>query len=408
MAGIDETSIVAPWRDRALPDAGVAASVPFHDGVTSIMSRYSRAVRTTRWLALCVCVSFSLSVAHAADEFKVSATEMQTLGVTLQRLDGAAAPGGMSFPARVGLPPQNEQVLSAPVAGMVDHLMVSENQAVKAGEPLLSLASPDFGDLQLKWMEAASAQRLAQQTLAREKSLFAEGIIPERRVSEATAAAVTADARARQSRAALQLAGMDDAAVQRLAAGEGLQQTLTLRAKAPVTVLSLQVKPGQRVETAEALLHMANLDRLWLDIDVPAARLTQWATDGTVTVPQQKATARILSVGTTVSPAQTITVRAEVTEGAERLRPGEYVQASLPASVNGEAWTLPIAAVARQGNDAVVFVRTPDGFAARPVTVVSSAGKTVTVTGALKANEQIAVTNVIALKAAWLGESGGE
>lgn len=369
------------------------------------MSSRLRAV-PRHWLAVCLC--FSLSAAHAADEFKVSAAEMQTLGVTLQKLDGAVAPGGMSFPARVSLPPQNEQVLSAPVAGMVDRLMVVENQAVTAGEPLLSLASPDFGDLQLKWMEAASAQRLAQQTLSREKSLFAEGIIPERRVSEAEAAAHTADARVKQSRAALLLAGMDDAALKRVAGGEGLQQTLTLRAKAPVTVLSLQVKPGQRVETAEALMHLASLDRLWLDIDVPAARLSQWSTEGTVNVAQQKVTARIVSVGTTVSPAQTVTVRAEVTEGAERLRPGEFVQAALSAAITGEAWTLPIAAVARQGNDAVVFVRTADGFSALPVTVASSAGNTVTITGALKAGEQVAITNVIALKAAWLGESGGE
>ena len=71
-----------------------------------------------------------------------------------------------------------------------------------------------------------------------------------------------------------------------------------------------------------------------------------------------------------------------------------------------QSWPLPVASVVRQGDKAYVFVRTPKGFLAQQVTVLNSAGASVQVQGPLKAGQDIAVTSVIALKAAWLGKSG--
>ena len=44
------------------------------------------------------------------------------------------------------------------------------------GTPLLRLNSPQFGEMQLKLLEAARRARLSQQTLLREKALLTEGI----------------------------------------------------------------------------------------------------------------------------------------------------------------------------------------------------------------------------------------
>jgi membrane fusion protein, heavy metal efflux system len=84
------------------------------------------------------------------------------------------------------------------------------------------------------------------------------------------------------------------------------------------------------------------------------------------------------------------------------------VQAQVPLAGTQGAWTLPLAAVVRQGEQAHVFVRTAQGFVAQPVEVVASSGPSVSVAGPLKVGDQIAISSVIALKAAWLGESGGE
>ena len=346
---------------------------------------------------------------RAADEFAVTPTQMQGLGITLQRLERPTEIAGQAYPARVVLPSSHEQVVSAPLGGLVDRVLVVENDTVKVGQPLLRLVSPELGELQLKLLEATSKARLSQKTLQRERALFADGIIPERRVQEAEGAAEEDRARVQQAEAALRLAGLDAASIRKIGTGSALQDGLTVHAKMAGTVMGLDVKPGQRVAQADALMRLADTRQLWLDIQLPADRRTQVATKGgQIMVVGRDAAATPMSLGSMVSDSQTVTLRAQVTKGATLLRPGEYVQAQVPfaAGPGGESWAVPVPSVVRQGDKAYVFVRTPKGFLAQTVTVLNSAGNAVQVQGPLKAGQDIAVTSVIALKAAWLGKSG--
>ncbi len=351
--------------------------------------------------------------AHAAAEFAVTAAQMQGLGITLQRLEKPAGIQGQAYPARVVLPPSQEQVVSAPLAGLVERVLVGENDTVKRGQPLLRLISPELGELQLKLLEASAKSRLSQKTAQRERLLFAEGIIPERRVQEAEGAVETDRARVQQAEAALRLAGLDAASVKKIAAGSALQDGVTVHAKQAGTVLSLDVKLGQRVSPADALMRLADTRQLWLDIQLPADRRSQVAIKGgQITVVGRDTTAVPMSLGLMVSDSQTVTLRAQVTTGATLLRAGEYVQVQVPfaglasAGSAAESWPVPVVSVVRQGDKAYVFVRTLKGFLAQPVTVLNSAGALVQVQGPLKTGQEIAVTSVIALKAAWLGKSG--
>ena len=368
--------------------------------------------RTACALVLSALLAMTAS-ARAADEFAVTQAQMQGLGITLQRLERRADIQGQAYPARVVLPASQEQVVSAPLAGLVDRVLVGENDIVKSGQPLLRLVSPELGELQLKLLEAASKSRLSQKTLQRERTLFTEGIIPERRVQEAEAAAEEGRARLQQAEAALRLAGLDSGRIKKIGAGGALQDSLTVHAKAAGTVLALVVKPGQRVAQADALMRLADTRQLWLDIQLPADRRSQVdIKGGQIAVVGRDAAARTMSVGAVVSDSQTVTLRAQVTQGAALLRAGEYVQAQVPfatgtgTSAGGESWPVPVASVVRQGDKAYVFVRTTKGFLAQQVTVLNSAGSSVQVQGPLKTGQDIAVTSVIALKAAWLGKSG--
>jgi len=196
--------------------------------------------------------------------------------------------------------------------------------------------------------------------------------------------------------------------LQRIREGGRLADGLVVRARSAGLVLAIDVKPGQRVKEADALMRLADRSELWLEVQVPADRQAQaLPKSGEITVSGRDVAAVPLSVGTMVSDSQTVVLRARVTRGAALLRPGEVVQAEIPFAANSAGWALPLQALARQDDQAYVFVRTEKGFAARPVAVVSSAGQSVQVTGDLRAGQEVAATSVIALKAAWLGKSGG-
>jgi len=347
---------------------------------------------------------------RAADEFAVSPAQMQSLGVQVRKLDKPAAIEGTILPARVALPPRQDQVVSTPVAGVVDQLLVSDNDNVKAGQPLLRLTGPELGELQLKLIEAGSRARLSTATLQRERQLFSEGVVPERRVLEAQAAAAEDEARRRHAEAALRLAGLDPAAIRKVSEGEPVGTALVLRAPSDGVVADLKVKPGQRVSAAEPLLHVADMRRLWLEVQVPLARQGELKLGkGTpLSVVGRDLRATALSVSSGAADNQTLTLRAELVPGASGLRMGEFVQVRVPfaAAKEGTSWAVPLGAVMRDGDKAYVFVRTPKGFVAKPVTVLASAGQDVNVQGELQVGQEIATTSVIALKAAWQGKGG--
>jgi RND family efflux transporter MFP subunit len=340
------------------------------------------------------------------DEFTVSEAQRLALGINLIELQPGPSTLAVRYPAVVVLPPQQQHVVSAPLSGRVDHLMVAENQTIEVGAPLLVLSSPDFGQLQLALVQAGNRARLARQKTLRERALFAEGIVAQRRILEAEAEESDADAALVQAKAALSLVGMSEGEVARIATSGKVQTGLAVTAPVAGTIIRLDVMPGQRVAIADALLSIARLDALWVDIQVPATAAAQWAA-GTKLTLAGGIEANVIGASVLAGSAQSVVLRAAVNVGAANLRPGEYLEVELPLDA-ADTWEIPLAALARDGNEAYVFVRRSEGFVALPVTVVVSAGQRVKVRGALAAGQQIAASGVIALKAAWQGMGGME
>lgn len=364
-------------------------------------------------LASRVCLALALtfvSATWAAErqaKFAVSDQQMQALGIQIAPLRAEAAPVIVRLPAQVVVPPNREQMMSAPVAGLVAQLFVQQNQAVKPGAPLLRIVSPELGQLQLQVMQSSTRATLARQAAQRERALFDEGIIPQRRVQEAEAALRESEAALYQAKAAMRLTGFSAAAIDRLAVSGKPEDSLILRAVQAGVVTSIDVKLGQRVEASAALLRLAQTDILWLDIQAPAADAANWKPGAKVTVQGRDVAARIASAGSNVSASsQTVTLRAVVDAGANSLRAGEFVTVELPSAVTSEGWDVPLSAVVHDDSQAYVFVRSANHFEARPVKVTASAGQRVRIQGALKAGETIATSGIVALKGAWLEDKG--
>lgn len=344
----------------------------------------------------------------SAQELPFTSSQLATLGVQVKPLGAPVDIAGHAYPAQIVTPPTHDRVVSAPQPGLIERILVTENQAVRPGDALARLASPEIGDLQLRFMEASAQDRLARTSLQREQSLFKEGIVPERRVQEAQAAATQSDARLRQALAALRLAGVDEATARRAAQGGAIESAVVIRAPSAGVVTQLTARPGQRVSQADALLHITDVSRLWLDIQVPGARRADIATAiGTrVQVEAGAGTkgieARIVSAGVTVGANQTFVLRAEITQGGVGLRPGEYLQVRVPFAAGAEGWAVPVQAVVHDREQAFVFVRSARGFVPTRVRVMATSGEVARITGStLDARQEIALTAVSALKSVW-------
>ncbi len=338
---------------------------------------------------------------------EVPDAQVEALGIQTLPLQSRSDSVRASFPAQVIVPVGAEQVVSSPVAGLVTQVLVQQFQSVKVGVPLLRIASPELGQLQLQLLQASSQATLARQAVQREQQLFKEGIIAQRRVQEALAAQRQASAALVQAKAALRLSGMSPATIETVIRSGQLQDSIVLSAAQAGTVSLIDAKPGQRVDVSTALLHVTQTDSLWLEVQLPAAEGADWPVGTNIDIAGRGLRARVASLSPTVaSSSQTMLLRAVIEGNPGSLRPGELVTVELPAGVGRTGWDVPLSAIAYDDRQAYVFVRTPGGFEARPVGVVASAGQSVRVQGPLVAGEQVAVSGAVALKGALLKRKG--
>lgn len=340
---------------------------------------------------------------YAADAITLSAQQQKNLGIQTQVLTqtGGAQSG---WPARVDVPANNLRMVVAPVAGLVTRLTKSAGDPVRVGESLASLASTELLAEQRGLMTTQAQLKLARDKAARDEKLFAEGIIAESRLRQSQAELAQAQAEYSAQRATLRAYGVGEQGVAAMSAGK-LSTSLGVTAPISGVVLEQLAEVGSRVDMGAPLYKLANLSRLILEIQLPASQANALSLGQAVTVAGSQASGKITAIGAQVGGAQTVTVRAEVRDPQTQLLPGQQVEARTAAMVKGNVLSVPAQAIAWQGGKAYVFVATPQGFTATPVTVQTQTLQSALVSG-LKGNERIAVSGLAALKSLWQG--GGE
>ena len=349
--------------------------------------------------------------AHAADDIRITAKQIQALGIEVAPLVKQAGATGSGMPAQVVIPNGQVQVVSAPLAGLAQSVAVAANDSVKKGQVLAHLASPMLIESQREYLQAATQAQLSRNSLNRDEQLFKEGIIAEGRYLATKSAAIQAAAGVSERRQALRLYGMSEASINRLQSSHVMSSTLEIVSPIDGVVLEQMVTAGQRVEAAAPLYKVARLSPLWLEIQMPASGVSGIAVGATVSIKAYGAKGKVLSVGRNVSANQTVMVRAEITDGIQNLHAGQYIEAVIavvePAS-SVKQWHVPSSALARNQEKAFLFVQTPAGFHAQPVTILNQSADSSAVSGELKDGDRIAVKGVAALKATWMGLGGGE
>jgi len=332
--------------------------------------------------------------------FGIALTAPRPAGETLTR----------RYPAKVAVPNRQMRVVSAPQGGILSALLVAEGEQVTAGQVLAEIRSPELIDTQSQYLEAVTRLGLAESELKRDQMLHREGVIAERRLLESQSKQRELSTQVDQRRQILALAGLSAETIDTLTRTRELSSTLPVHAPIAGVVLEQMVSTGQAVAAAEPLYRVAQVRPLWLEIHVPVDQVAAVRVGSRVLLPELGTEGTIITIGRMVHQEdQGVLVRAEVSDGTERLRPGQFVQAQLSSSAEETGWRVPAAAVVRNAGAAYLFVAREGGFEALPVTVLAEEEKTAVVStlpgGRLGPEDQVAVSGVVALKAAWLGAS---
>ncbi len=336
------------------------------------------------------------------ENISVTESQRQRLGIVLQSpLSVQSIPLGV-VPGVLTVPPENDHLISAPLAGLVERVEVARGDSVGQGQVLVTLDSPELLLHQQHLIDAWNEWTVARARYEREKKLFQAGIIARKRWLETEKTWRQARTAFDQARRELIVMGFKPGEIDRLRMSARLDSHVVLRAPATGVVTEHRVSVGQRVGRADTLMKVTAVHPLWLEMAVPTHLADRLELGAGVKVEGWEARGEVILASSVVDPlTQTVLVRAELTR-AGGLQPGRKVTVRLSAPVSG-VLRLPRSALLEHQGKSYVFVRADGGFEVRPVTVAAMTDDAVFVEKGVRLRDSVAVKGVASLKAAWLG-----
>ena len=340
----------------------------------------------------------------AENAFKISEDHFNNLGVALGKPEPVKQVPILNAPAKVVIPPSQEYIVSASQAGLITELDAAIGDKVKTGEVIAQLNSPDLLSMQRLYLKAVSDMQLGSLSFQRDKKLLADGVIAERRWQETHSQYNTFVYDVNERKQLLKIAGMTDDEIDRLGKTHQLTSQLNVHAVISGTVIERMAVEGERIDILAPLYRIANLNELWLEINIPHERIGSLKVGDQVLIDNTAISAVITLLGQSVNPEnQTVMARATIKGNQSEVRAGQTINTQIIESSERTAFKVPNTAIAQNAGKSFIFIRNQDGFKVTPITVIGKQGEESIISGDLTGREDIAIKGAVALKANWLG-----
>lgn len=297
----------------------------------------------------------------------------------------------------VDFDPEHVAAVGTRIRGLVRRLAKVEGDSVKKGDLLAEIESAELGEAQASVAMVGAQKKAAELNANRERDLSA------RKLSTAREAEV-AEASLDEYRAML---GAAQQKVTALGGGTaGPFGVYMLRAPLDGTVVDRHILSGQSVEGNLVAYRIANLDHLWINLDVFERSLGHIRRGDAVEVrptasPDTPIVGRVAYVGDAIDlSTRSARVRVKVDNAEHKLRPGQSVTATIRYEGPAEAvLVVPRSAIAFVDGKPTVFVlAAPDRAVVTEVTLGSADEEVQAVTSGLEEGAEVVSSGVFALK----------
>jgi cobalt-zinc-cadmium efflux system membrane fusion protein len=303
----------------------------------------------------------------------------------------------------------NDQATSvlSPFSGPVSQLLVSPGDHVRKGQPLATVASPDFAAAIGAYRKALATAETSRQLAAADKDLLQHNGISQR---EALQAQTDADNAVADRDAALQaLAALDVDPQTIRVIQQGRPAPLregVIRAPIAGTVAEKLITPGQLLQAGTTpAFTVADLSRVWVMAQVSDADLAAIHVGDSAEVQAggagQSFTGTVANLSAAVNPdTRSVLARVVVANPGDLLKKQMYVRVAIHSRQQSAGLLAPTSAVLRDDeNLAFVYLAQPDGaFARRHVTLGDRAGDHYAIAQGLRAGDRIVVNGALFLQ----------
>lgn len=288
--------------------------------------------------------------------------------------------------------------IGARTAGRITALRAELGARVASGEVLALLASPDIGQLRAAQRQASDLLGIAQENFDREQRLATQGISSRKELLAAEGELRRAQAELRSTTERLRVLG----------AGGGTGSQFTVVAPFAGVVVARNAGLGEMASPTDTLFTIADLSRLWIELDIFERDLARVQIGQTVSVsvaayPDRVFPGRIVYVGDVLDPLRrTVRARVELPNSNRMLKPGMFARAGINVGAGGPGVVVvPQTAVQELQGRHVVFVPGSRPGEFRPVVVEPGEtidGSRITIRSGLTAGSPVVTAGSFALR----------
>lgn len=298
--------------------------------------------------------------------------------------------------------------VSPRIPGRVVRVPASLGDEVGAGHTLAVIDSVELGEAKARFLAARSRESVTRESYDRELALYEDRISSQKEMLDAKAEFLQAEAERESAQETLRLYGLAAEQIRSLRPGEPGSSTLPVRAPISGRVVEKHVTVGELVTPAESLFTIADLDRVWIWIDVFERDLAKVHEGDDVEVrvdsfPDRAFAGEVTYLSSEVAlETRTVRARIDVVNAERILRPGMFAKVRLSdphASRGRESLVVPAAAMVRSGAEEIVFRSAGEGrFHAQPVKTGRREGEWVEVLSGLSPGDEVVTEGSFFLK----------
>lgn len=285
--------------------------------------------------------------------------------------------------------------------GRIVALSAALGDAVRRGRALAVLESPEVGQIRAEEREAEELVKIAGENFARERRLAEQGISSRKELLDAEADLRRAQASMRSAQVKLQVLGAPHA--------HESGGRFTLVAPLSGVVVARGASIGEMATPADTLFTIADLTRVWIELDIFERDLARVREGQSVLVSVtaygggRTFPGAIVYVGDVLDPARrTLRARVEIVNQGGLLKPGMFATATIQVGAGGASMVVvPQDAVQEVEGKQVVFVpgKLPGEFRVQPVEVGEPVdARRVSIRSGLTAGTRIVVAGAFALR----------
>lgn len=328
-------------------------------------------------LALAACSSGSGAAEPAASTpHNVTLSKEQQQSIRLYTVEPSTFHRVVDTTGIVDYDQNRSTAVLAPFSGPVTRVLVSLGETVKQGQPLATVASPDFAAALDGYRKALAAARAAAQVAATDKDLYAHHAISQRENAQAQSDAVGAQSDSDAARQALLALHVDPQLVKDVEQGRPVANVAAvIRAPVAGTVVQRQITPGQLLQAGStACFTVADLSQVWVMAQVFGSDLATVKAGDTAEVEiggtGKTLPGKVANVSPEVDPdTRSVAARVVVDNPGDLLKKQMYVRVRIRSAAQANGLLVPVAAILRDDeNLPFVYVQAADGsYARRPV-----------------------------------------